>query len=141
MTKAESWFCQKEHLGKDALGRMMSKISNGAHTSKVYSNHSVRVTCVTALDDQGFSHEEIATTTGHKNTQSVARYTRCLNDDRKRSMSDALQSVLIGNVNRQPKIINISSDQTAANKVYFLNGNATVNFNGQFQNCSFNFTK
>ena len=144
--KPASWFCPQEILGKDALGKMMTKISNGANTSKTYTNHSVRVTCVTTLDDKGFSHEEIATTTGHKNIQSVARYTRCLNNGRKRSMADALQSTLLGEVHvhqmeTKPKIINVSSDQTIENKEYFFNGNPTVNFNGKFENCSFNFTK
>ena len=58
--------------------------------SKAYTNHSVRVTVVSELHNQGFKTSQIAQITGHKSRESVARYIRHTRDEARRNLSDAL---------------------------------------------------
>ena len=47
-----SWFCNMP-IGKNPLGSVMKDISRAAHLSQIYTNHSVRATNITTLDDAG----------------------------------------------------------------------------------------
>ena len=44
---------EKRHLGKNKLGSMMCEISKIAKLSKKYTNHGIRATAITALDQAG----------------------------------------------------------------------------------------
>ena len=48
----ETWF-QKSPLGKNTLSSMMSKISRQGELSRRYTNHSIRSTTITVLDEAG----------------------------------------------------------------------------------------
>ena len=48
----ESWY-YKAPLGKNTLGTMMSKISRQGQLSQRYTNHSIRSTAITVLDEAG----------------------------------------------------------------------------------------
>ena len=48
----ETWF-QKSPLGKNTLSSMMSKISRQGELSRRYTNHSIRSTAITVLDEAG----------------------------------------------------------------------------------------
>ena len=41
-------------LGKNFLGHMMQNMSKYACPSKIYSNHCIRATCITLLDESGY---------------------------------------------------------------------------------------
>ena len=103
---------------------------------------------MTTLDDKRFTHQEIATTIVHKTLQSVQRYTRCLDDKRKRKMSDALQESMMSdtlqestskNENYQ-KQVNVFGQQIE-HKQFTMIGKPQINFNGSFTNCTFNFVR
>lgn len=49
---SETWYC-KAPLGKNTLGKMMSEISRQGQLSQRYTNHSVRSTAITVLDEAG----------------------------------------------------------------------------------------
>ena len=49
---SETWYC-KAPLGKNTLGKMMSEISQQGQLSQRYTNHSVRSTAITVLDEAG----------------------------------------------------------------------------------------
>ena len=66
----------RQHLGKHTLAKFMSDISTNCHLSKMYTNHSIRVTGTTILTRMRFSASEIMSVTGHKSVQSLARYQR-----------------------------------------------------------------
>ena len=71
----------------------MTKLSEKANLSKKYTNHCVRVTTVTNLKRKGYSDEDIAYVTGHKNVLSIARYNRVpKTDERLHYMSNSLVS-------------------------------------------------
>ena len=48
----ETWYC-KSPLGKNTLADMMSKISRQGQLSQRYTNHSIRSTAITKLDEAG----------------------------------------------------------------------------------------
>lgn len=76
--------------GKDSFGNFLSTISEKAGLKKRYTNHCLRVTTVTVLKEQGYSNEEVASVTGHKNVASVQKYSRNRTDKRIHKMSNAL---------------------------------------------------
>jgi hypothetical protein len=48
----ETWFC-KARLGKNTLANMMATISRQGELSQRYTNHSIRSTAITVLDEAG----------------------------------------------------------------------------------------
>ena len=56
------------------LSEMMKIISKDAHLSKIYTNHCIRKTTVTALKRQGFDLNEIQNVTKHKNLELLKHY-------------------------------------------------------------------
>ena len=67
------WY-SKQHLGKHTLAKFMSDISEKCQLSKIYTNHSIRVTGVTILTRMKFAASEIMSITGHKSVQILTRY-------------------------------------------------------------------
>ena len=77
------------HIGKNPLGSFMSNVSNKCGLSKVYTNHSIRVTAATVLTRMKFSPSEIMSVTGHKSVQSLSIYQKT-KVDQKIEMGDIL---------------------------------------------------
>ena len=67
------WF-GKGHIGKNPLAKFMKNISINCQLSKIYSNHSIRVTGATILTRNKFSASEIMSVTGHNSVQSLTIY-------------------------------------------------------------------
>ena len=59
------WYANSP-LGKNTLRLLMKNISKMAHLSVEYTNHSIRATDITALDDAGFEARHIMRITGYK---------------------------------------------------------------------------
>ena len=68
----EVWF-EKKPLGVNILGEMMLKISKAADLSKTYTNHSIRATCITLLNDSSFEGRHIVTISGHLSEESIKK--------------------------------------------------------------------
>ena len=68
----------------------MSDISKKAKLSKNYTNHTVRKTTATAMKRSGFSLQEIANVTKHKNLESLKHYLAAPTHEEKESYSNAL---------------------------------------------------
>ena len=64
------WY-SKAPLGKNTLGNMMACISKSAKLSRLYTNHSIRATHITLLDESGVEARHIMRTSGHKNESSI----------------------------------------------------------------------
>ena len=54
----------------------MTIVSEKCALSKMYTNHSIRVTGITVLTRLNFSSSEIMSVTGHKSVQTLANYQR-----------------------------------------------------------------
>lgn len=83
------WF-QNKPIGRNVINDMMKKISTLAGLSKVYTNHCVRVTCITALARAGVDSTTIIALTGHKSADSLKPYLRGPSQTQKKSMSNVL---------------------------------------------------
>ena len=65
---------KRKVIGKNPLGNMMKEISDAAKLSKTYTNHQIRKTTVTGMHRSGFSLQEKANVTKHKNLESLKHY-------------------------------------------------------------------
>ena len=68
----------------------MKIISEDAGLTKIYTNHSIRATCLTRLDSAGFEVRHIQAVSGHKSEESIKSYSKLCPDNKKRDMADAL---------------------------------------------------
>lgn len=143
----DQWFCSNRTLGKNYIGNLMSILSENLQLSKRYTNHCVRVTNVSVLRESGYTNEQIASVTGHKNPNSVQRYAKKRRDDSFYQPSEALQAGSSASVSRKvvpmgngkitvtEKTANITTSTTNTGsvtpKIEFL-------FTGHFVNCAFN---
>ena len=68
------WF-ENSPIGVNKLpGNMMKEISLAASLSKVYKNHCVRSTTISALDEAGIPIHRIMQTSSHRSESSVKSY-------------------------------------------------------------------
>ena len=72
----------------------MKNISIDAGLSMLYTNHSIRATCITVLDKAGNEARHIMSVSGHKNESSIRSYSQT-DITMKRKMSDMLSSTII----------------------------------------------
>jgi Domain of unknown function (DUF3504) len=79
-------------VGKNGLYGKMQHLSKSAQLSKVYTNHCLRATCITALDQHGYEARHIMTVSGQKSEASIRAYSRNVTDTKKREMSLTLSS-------------------------------------------------
>lgn len=86
--KAGPWFC-KVPIGIHTLEKMVCEIMKEANINGRYTNHSLRVTTVTRLFQEGLDTTLIMKQTGHR-SETVATYKR-VNDDQLRGVSSVLQ--------------------------------------------------
>lgn len=111
------WFCNVP-VGKNTLGNMMQKISKEANLSKMYTNHCIRATCISVLDECGYEARHIIGLSGHKSESSIKHYASRLNESKKRDMSTAVSSKVLS-VTRKT----VAMENTTANfeQLDFLN--------------------
>jgi hypothetical protein len=88
------WFTNAP-LGVNTLGNKMKTISEKAGCSLIYTNHSLRATTVTVLDEAGV--EDIMAVTGHKSESSLKHYVRTSNA-KKQDMSTIISSQMQENI-------------------------------------------
>ena len=92
----ESEWYDNQVIGRDPLNNIMKDISIDAQLSKVYTNHSIRATCLTQLDQAGFEVRHIQAVSGHKSEESIKSYSKRCPDKKKREMAQALDLALAG---------------------------------------------
>ena len=81
------WF-DAQVLGKNSLGNFMKQISIDANLSIVYTNHCIRATSVTVLDNCGIEEHHMSVS-GHRSENSIRSYSRT-GMGMKRKMSEQL---------------------------------------------------
>ena len=67
------WYSRR-NIGKNTLATFMSEVSKNCKLSRIYINHSIRVTGCTVLTRCQFSSSEIMSVSGHKGIQSLTIY-------------------------------------------------------------------
>ncbi|XP_061191067.1 uncharacterized protein LOC133198896 [Saccostrea echinata] len=81
-------------VGHNTLGNFMKTISMKAELSTLYTNHCIRATCITSLDQRGIEARHIMSVSGHKSETSIKSYSRCVSETKKQEMFDVLSSVV-----------------------------------------------
>lgn len=84
-------------VGKNSLGSMMSTISKDCNLSVKYTNHCIRATCITLLDESGYEGRHIIGITKHKSETSLKHYASHLSETKKHQMSNALANKILPN--------------------------------------------
>ena len=87
----EEWY-DAVPVGRDPLNNAMKNLSKDAGLSRIYTNHCIRATVVTNLNEKGFEARDIMATTGHKSEASIRSYAKKCPEKRRKEMSDALSS-------------------------------------------------
>ena len=88
------WY-DNQCIGINTLGKKMKEISKLANLSKEYTNHSIRATSVTILDESGFEARHIMSVSGHRSESSIRSYTSKTTDGIKHAMSTGLSGALM----------------------------------------------
>ena len=70
-TPTEGPWYDKTPLGLNSLGNKMKKIAQTAGCTHHYTNHSLRATAVTVLDQAGIASRDIMEVTGHRSESSL----------------------------------------------------------------------
>jgi hypothetical protein len=86
---SDTWYYNRP-IGKNPLGQLMKDISKMAKLSILYTNHSVRSTHITTLDNAGYEARHIMRTSGHKSECSIRSYSHRLTDQKKRDIAHTL---------------------------------------------------
>ena len=76
-------------VGVNSLASMMKSMSVDAGLSQIYTNHCIRATSITILDNCGMEARHIMTVSGHRSESSIRSYART-GAGVKRKMSDEL---------------------------------------------------
>ena len=131
----------REVIGKNPLGDMMKEISKKANLSRIYTNHQIRKTTAIGMHQEGFSLQEIAHVTKHKNLDSLKHYVPAPSLLDKQRYNDGLFSY--GNPDKMmekatkrknPDIINTVSPKTQRNKENFPQPNEGMQIEVQDKN-------
>jgi len=81
-------------VGHNTLGNFMKTISTKAELSQIYTNHCIRATCITALDNKGMEARHIMSISGHKSETSIKSYSRNVSEKKKHEMCAVLQNIV-----------------------------------------------
>lgn len=102
-TEDSIWYINAA-LGHNTLGKMMSKISEDAGLSQTYTNHCIRATCITALDQKGFEARHIMAISGHRSETSIKSYSRNVSESKKHSIFSVLSENIVPITNQQTHV-------------------------------------
>ena len=127
----EVWFhggSKNRGLGKNPLGEFMSNLSKTAGLVNRYTNHSVRATCITVLDTEGFEARDIMSVSSHKSEQTIKSYSKT-SDGKKRKMSETLSSALVSSPPKAMKLEMAKENVSCTESVSTVNIDANCNNN------------
>ena len=98
----DTWYVAQV-IGVKMLENFMKDISEEAKLSKIYTNHSIRATCITNLDNSGKEARHIMAVSGHKSESSIRSYARS-SLGQKREMSQVLLGTSSGLSDKPTKV-------------------------------------
>ena len=93
----EVWY-RNAPVGKNTLGTLMKRISEDLELSQTYTNHCIRTTAVSLLDECNFEARHIMRVSGHKSESSIRSYSRRLSETKQKQISDSLASACFSTV-------------------------------------------
>ena len=94
VTENDNIWYQHSAVGHNTLGKCMKTISIDAGLFQLFTNHCIRASCITALDDDGMEIRYIVNVSGHKSETSIKSYYRNVSESKKHEMCTVLHIVL-----------------------------------------------
>ena len=101
--KQDLWLCPKRKVknedpvwydntavGHDTLNNVMKSLSVDAKLSQIYTNHSIRSTSITKLDENNIASRHIQAVSGHKSEATIKTYAKHCPPAKKHQMFDIL---------------------------------------------------
>lgn len=89
---SEKYWYGPQPLSHNTLGNMMATISQKAGLETRYTNHCLRDTCVTLLDDN-FDARHIMSVSQHRSEASIRSYARRTKFQKKGQMAETISNV------------------------------------------------
>ena len=112
----EVWY-DNDKLGKNRIqGLMPSLVTDAGFQDKTLTNHCIRSTCITVLDNNGFEAHHIMCVSGHKREESIKLYASRVPFAKKREMSNALSSVVVPKKQKIETISKPTGDENVINE-------------------------
>ena len=74
---------------------MKTLIKEAKLETNIYTNHSIRATCISTLDKNSFEARHITAISGHKNESTIKTYSTKCPDVKKREMYETLKDTVI----------------------------------------------
>jgi hypothetical protein len=71
VTENDNIWYRNSAVGHNTLGKFMKTISIDARLFQLYTNHCIRASCITALDDDGMKTRHIVNVSEHKSETSI----------------------------------------------------------------------
>ena len=91
----EDWY-EPRCVGHTPLKKFMKTlIKNARLETDIYTNHSIRATCIGTLDDNGFEARHITAISSHKNESTIKTYSTKCPEKKKREMYEALNAAVV----------------------------------------------
>ena len=121
----ESFYCEKEVLGKNSLQDLMKTISRDANLHNTYTNHCIRVSLVTWLKENNVANDEIKAVTNQKSDASIERYNKRMTSAKKRKLSEKITEQLRGSSITHTEVLPSGSSATQnvqVNQLFLTNG-------------------
>ena len=90
----EEWY-ESRNIGHNPLQRLMQALYKDVPLANYYTNHCIRATVITRLDDCGYEARHITAISGHKNESTIKTYSVKCPDNKKRQMNATLQTAIV----------------------------------------------
>ena len=89
----DNYWYESRCVGHNTLETFMKILAKEANlTSRIYTNHSIRSTCISRLDESGFEAHHITVLTSHKSESTIREYSVCCPENKRKQMFNALAS-------------------------------------------------
>ena len=85
----DEWY-DNQVIGRDPLNNAMKILSERAKLSQMYTNHCIRASVVTKLDEERFEARHIMVVSSHKSENSIKSYSAKCPENKKKEMFEAL---------------------------------------------------
>ena len=89
----DTWY-EPRIVGHDPLDRFMTYLSTTAHLREKYTNHPIRATVITTLDNNGIEARHIIKLSSHKNESTVKEYACECPDIKRKEMYNCLSEAI-----------------------------------------------
>ena len=90
ISKGDNVWFSTGPVGRNKLSSLMHRLSKTYNLSKSYTNHSIRATTVTILDQADFKSRMIMKVSGHRSEFSIKNYSHRIDRKTRCTMSETL---------------------------------------------------